>query len=65
VIAQSALLLSGLIVYWVTIPNRIVGWLADAGVLGCDGGAAKARDLYKELTVILETAWIVNMTFGN
>lgn len=31
VIAQSALLLSGLIVYWVTIPKRIVGWLAGFG----------------------------------
>jgi ZIP family zinc transporter len=31
VITQSALLLSGLVVYWVTVPPRIVGWLAGFG----------------------------------
>ena len=30
-ISQSALLLSGLVVYYVTIPKRIVGWLAGFG----------------------------------
>jgi ZIP family zinc transporter len=30
-VSQSALLLSGLVVYYVTIPKRIVGWLAGFG----------------------------------
>jgi len=30
-LAQSTLLLSGLIVFWVTVPRRVVGWIAGFG----------------------------------
>ncbi|MEZ4609456.1 MAG: hypothetical protein R2838_04210 [Caldilineaceae bacterium] len=30
-LAQSSLLLSGLAVYWIRVPTRVVGWLAGFG----------------------------------
>ena len=62
VIAQSALLLSGLAVYFVTVPPRIVGWLAGFGAGALISAVAFdliAQDEMEGLADLEITIWLM------
>lgn len=61
-LAQSSLLLSGLAVYWVKIPSRIVGWLAGFGAGALISAVAFdliAQDISEGIGPITGATWLL------